>query len=52
MRLRELTNEQLRDINVSGLSQRQVDELKVELLMRILSGKRYSKVKAEPKSEV
>ena len=43
MKLKNLTDEELRDINTSGLSQRQLDELKVELLMRILTGKRYSK---------
>jgi len=48
MRLRELTNEQLRNINISGLSQQQLNELKVELLMRILMGKRYSKPVSKP----
>ena len=35
MNLKGMTDDQLRDINISGLSQRQLDELKVELLMRI-----------------
>ena len=51
MNLKGMTDDQLRDINISGLSQRQLDELKVELLMRILTGKRYSKPMSKPKDK-
>ena len=36
MRLKNLSLEELREIDISGLSQRQLDEFKVELLMREL----------------
>lgn len=36
MRLKELSIEELREINISGLSDRQLRELKVELLMRLV----------------
>ena len=47
MRLKELTLDQLREINIAGLSDRQLRELEIELLLRILIGKRYSKPKEE-----
>lgn len=36
MRLHDLNIEQLRAINIAGLSQRQLDEMTVELLMRLV----------------
>jgi len=47
MRLKELTLDQLREINISGLSDRQLRELEIELLLRILMGKRYSRKEKE-----
>lgn len=46
MRLKELSTEQLREINIAGLSQRQISELTAELLMRLVFVKKRFKAKA------
>jgi len=36
MKLKELSNAEIRNINISGLSDRQLRELEVELLIRLV----------------
>lgn len=43
MRLLDSTLEELREINIRGLSDRQLSELQVELLMRLVCVKRRKK---------
>jgi hypothetical protein len=55
MRLKNLTLEQLSEIDISSLSQRQLDELNTELLMRVLvvlAGRdKMSQVEVKPKTK-
>lgn len=45
MRLKELSTAEIRNINISGLSDRQLRELQVELLVRLVCKERKRKGK-------